>query len=145
MAWGPTRANRCCYVQPQIKAETPLKSIIEEYRCGKARLMTMLEDLEDPAVRSIQPQLRTGRKWKVDKTVNQAKEGLKMKEVIGLALTGRKGLGSEGVKWWSKAEGKEKRDMIIDEIRLEANMPTAIPTRTLDKLGKRITKIYHME
>ncbi|GFO49222.1 reverse transcriptase [Plakobranchus ocellatus] len=31
-------------------------------------------------------------KWKVDKTVNQAKEGLKMKEVIGLSQTGRKDL-----------------------------------------------------
>ncbi|KAK3757375.1 hypothetical protein RRG08_058232 [Elysia crispata] len=28
------------------------------------------------------------------------------------------GLGSSTAKWWSKAEGKEKRDMVINEIRL---------------------------
>ncbi|GFN91758.1 reverse transcriptase [Plakobranchus ocellatus] len=40
----------------------------------------MPEDSEDPAMRSLQPQLRSGRKWKVDEAVNQAKGGLKMKE-----------------------------------------------------------------
>ncbi|GFO05652.1 reverse transcriptase [Plakobranchus ocellatus] len=69
----------------------------------------MLENSEDRAVRSIQPQLRTGRKWKDDKAVNQTKDGLKMKEVIGLTQTGRKGLGSGGVKWW----GKQKITIVI--------------------------------
>ncbi|GFO09936.1 hypothetical protein PoB_003644100 [Plakobranchus ocellatus] len=36
----------------------------------------MLEDPEDTALRSIQPQIRTGRKWKIDEAVHQAKEGL---------------------------------------------------------------------
>ncbi|GFO17485.1 reverse transcriptase [Plakobranchus ocellatus] len=40
-----------------------------------------------------------------------------MKEVIGQTQTDRRGLGSITAKWWSKAEGKEKRDMIIDENR----------------------------
>ncbi|GFO14204.1 polyprotein [Plakobranchus ocellatus] len=40
-----------------------------------------------------------------------------MKEVIGQTQTDRRGLGSTTAKWWSKTEGKEKRDMIIDEIR----------------------------
>ncbi|GFN76504.1 reverse transcriptase [Plakobranchus ocellatus] len=40
-----------------------------------------------------------------------------MKEVIGQTQTDRRGLGSTTAKWWSKTEGKEKRDMIIDGIR----------------------------
>ncbi|GFO04134.1 reverse transcriptase [Plakobranchus ocellatus] len=83
----------------KAKLRLALKSIVEEYKCGKTRLMTMLEDSEDPAVRSILLQLRTGRKWKVDKAINQAKEGLEMKAVTGLTQTGRKGLGSGEVKW----------------------------------------------
>ena len=50
--------------------------------------------------------------------INEAKECLKIKEVIGQTQTGRKGLESSIAKWWSKAEGKEKRDMVINEIRL---------------------------
>ncbi|GFN82623.1 reverse transcriptase [Plakobranchus ocellatus] len=55
----------------KAKLRLPLKSIVEEYKFGKARLMVMLEDSDEPAVRSIQPQLKGGRKWKVDKAVNQ--------------------------------------------------------------------------
>ncbi|GFO37858.1 reverse transcriptase [Plakobranchus ocellatus] len=40
-----------------------------------------------------------------------------MKEVIGQTQTDRRGLGSTTAKWWPKTEGKENRDMIIDEIR----------------------------
>ncbi|GFO24701.1 reverse transcriptase [Plakobranchus ocellatus] len=40
-----------------------------------------------------------------------------MKEVIGQTQTERRGLGSTTAKWWSKTEGKEKMDVIIDKIR----------------------------
>ena len=74
----------------------------------------MLEDSEDPIVKTVQPTIKTGRKWKVVEAVDEAK----IKEVIGQTQTVRKGLGSSTAKWWSKAEGKEKRDMVINEIRL---------------------------
>ncbi|GFO50091.1 reverse transcriptase [Plakobranchus ocellatus] len=53
----------------------------EEYKCGKARLFTMLEESDDPVVKTVQPSLKTGRKWKVTEAVDEAKECLKMKEV----------------------------------------------------------------
>ena len=101
----------------KAKLRLPLKSILEEYKCGKARLLSMLEDSEDPIVKTVQPTIKTGRKWKVVEAVDEAK-CLKIKEVIGQTQTDRKGLGSSTAKWWSKAEGKEKRDMVINEIRL---------------------------
>ena len=42
----------------------------------------------------------------------------KIKEIILQAQTDCKGLGTSVIKWLSKAEGKEKRDMVINEIRL---------------------------
>ncbi|GFN86663.1 reverse transcriptase [Plakobranchus ocellatus] len=101
----------------KAKLKLPMKYILEEYKCGKARLLTMLEESDDPVIKTVQPSLKTGRKWKVTEAVDEAKECLKMKEVIGQTQTDRRGLGSTTVKWWSKTEGKEKRDMIIDEIR----------------------------
>ncbi|GFO17221.1 reverse transcriptase [Plakobranchus ocellatus] len=77
----------------------------------------MLEESDDPVVKTVQPSLKTGRKWKVTEAVDEAKECLKMKKVIGQTQTDRRGLGSTTAKWWSKTGGKEKRDMIIDEIR----------------------------
>ncbi|KAK3752493.1 hypothetical protein RRG08_032784 [Elysia crispata] len=60
----------------------------------------------------------TGRKWKVVKAVDDAKGCFKIKEVIGQTQTDRTGLGLSTAKCWSEAEGKEERDMVINEIRL---------------------------
>ncbi|GFO37032.1 polyprotein [Plakobranchus ocellatus] len=63
----------------KAKLKLPNKSILEEYKSGKARLLTMLEESDDPVVKTIQPSLKTGRKWKVTGAVDEAKECLKMK------------------------------------------------------------------
>ncbi|KAK3800780.1 hypothetical protein RRG08_003184 [Elysia crispata] len=54
----------------------------------------------------------------VDDAIVQAKECLKIKEVIVQTRTDCKGQGSSTTKWWSNAEGKERRDMVINDIRL---------------------------
>ena len=115
MVRGTSGFHRC---GRKAKLRLPLKSILEEYKCGKARLLSMLEDSEDPIVKTVQPTIKTGRKWKVVEAVDEAKKCLKVKEVIGQTQTYRKGLGSSTAKWWSKAEGKEKRDKVINEIWL---------------------------
>ena len=102
----------------RAKLKLPLKSTVEEYKCGKSRLRSMLEDSEDPVAKTIQPITKTSRKWKVLEVTDQATECLKIKEVIGQTQIGRKGMGSSVTEWWSKVEGKEKRDMVINEIRL---------------------------
>ena len=76
----------------------------------------MLEDSEDPVVKTVQPTIKTVRKWKVVEAIDDAKECLKIKEVIGQTQTDCKGLGSSVTKLWSKTEGKERRDMVINEI-----------------------------
>ncbi|KAK3756390.1 hypothetical protein RRG08_038879 [Elysia crispata] len=58
----------CC----KAKLRLSLKSILEEYKCGKARLLSMLEDSEDPVVKTVQLTIKTGRKWKVVEAVDEA-------------------------------------------------------------------------
>ncbi|GFO12063.1 reverse transcriptase [Plakobranchus ocellatus] len=67
----------------KAKLKFPMKSILEEYKCGKAILLAILEESDDPVVKTIQPSLKTGREWKVI----EAKECLKMKEIIGQTQT----------------------------------------------------------
>ena len=86
--------------------------------CGKARLLSILEDSEDPVVKTVQPTIKIGRKWKVVEAIDDAKECLKIKEAIGQTQTDRKGMGSSVTKWWSKIKRKERRDMVINEIRM---------------------------
>ena len=60
----------------------------------------MLEDCEDPVVKTVQPTIKTGRKWKAVEAVDQAKECLKIIEVIGQIQADRKGLALSTAKWW---------------------------------------------
>ena len=45
----------------------PLKSSLGRYKCGKARLLSMLEDTNNPVVKTVELTLKTSRKWKVVK------------------------------------------------------------------------------
>ena len=96
----------------------PLKSISEGFKVGKVRLNMMLQTSNDPLVRLTVPTLRTGRKWRVQKAVDEAIESLKTREVLGHVQTGKEGLGwGEGTQLWSRADEKGKRELVIQEIQ----------------------------
>ena len=77
----------------------------------------MLEDSEDPAVKTVQPTIKTGRKWKVVEALDQTNKCLKMKEVIGQTQLITKGCGHlEQSGGQNRRE--EKRDMVINKIPL---------------------------
>ena len=77
----------------------------------------MIEDPKDPLVRNIQPTLTSGRKFKTSEAVEEARRGLAMREVMGHTQTTRQGLGMTSMRWYSQTKGKERRDMVIDEIK----------------------------
>ena len=103
----------------QAKLKLPLKSIVEEYKVSKTRFQLMLEESSDNVVREVQPTLKSGRKWKAREAVDNAKESLKLKEVIGHTQTNRQGVGMSTSTWWSNSSGKVRRDMVIQEVRKE--------------------------
>ena len=114
----PGLSNVAMYCR-QAKLKLPLKSIMEEFtgfESGKVRLQMMLDDSKDKVIKSLNPTLKTGRKWKVKDTIINAKENLAFKEVIGLTQTGRQGLGVNEKKWWSQANGEDLREMVIQDV-----------------------------
>ena len=68
----------------------------------------MSEDSEDPVIKIVQPTIKTDRRGKVLIAIDQAKECLNIKEVIGQMETDCIGLGPSVTKWWSKAEGEQR-------------------------------------
>lgn len=103
------------------KLKLPFKSVLEEYKAGKARLSMMLCESEDAVVRAVQPTIKTGRKWKVSEAVSAARENLELKEKIGYTQRNRRGFGHGDIRWWSKASVRERRDMVVQEIREAEN------------------------
>ena len=51
----------------------PISSLVEEYKCTKARLEMTLTESRDPYVRGAAPTLATRRKWKPTAAVAEAK------------------------------------------------------------------------
>ena len=108
-------------VKPHTTFSNPCNKVRGKYIVKEVflcRLLLRLINLLRQYV-SLNPTLKTGRKWKVKDTIISAKENLAFKEVIGLIQTGRQGLGVNENKWWSKANGKDRRDMVIQEVRNE--------------------------
>ena len=124
------------------KLTLPTKSLVEEFKLGKARLFQMLRDSVDPLVKSAQPDIITGGKWDAKYAVETAESSLKMKEVIGSATTGRAGFGLHPQKWWSKETIKNKRRIVSEEIhhfekkQVSRHSCGATQTRYMDKVGK---------
>ena len=101
----------------QVKLELP--SIVEEFKSGKIRLQMMLDDSKDKVIKSLKPTLKTEKKWKVRDTIRSAKDNLALKEIIGHTQTERQGFGTNEKQRWSKTSGKNRRDMVIQDVRSE--------------------------
>ena len=112
----PKSLTNVALYSSSTKLKLPTKSLVEEFKLGKARLFQMLRDSVDPLVKRAQPAIITGRKWNAKHAVETAESSLKMKEVIGSVVTGRAGFGLHLQKWWSKETTKNKRRMISEEI-----------------------------
>ncbi|XP_019639908.1 PREDICTED: uncharacterized protein LOC109481752 [Branchiostoma belcheri] len=91
----------------------------EEFKVGKARALLTLEGSRDPRVSQAGIQLRSGRKWAVDKAVDEAKSRLRHSDIVGVVAQGRLGLGAGKVasQRWGTAGPKERRDMVQREVR----------------------------
>lgn len=99
--------------------QLPTRSIVEEFKCSKVRLALMMKDSPDAVVSVTQPQVATGRKWKAEVEVSEATSDAEWREVLGAVQQDRKGLGFgvKGRKWWSSADVKSRRELVVTEVR----------------------------
>ena len=61
----PKSLTNVALYSSSTKLKLPTKSLVKEFKLGKARLFQMLHDSVNPLVKSAQPAITTGRKWNV--------------------------------------------------------------------------------
>ena len=83
----------------------------------RARDVLLYRDSSDIKVSSAGIEVRTGRKWKAHEAVDQAESRLRHSELVGTVASGRAGLGSNPRPHYKKAQGKERRQLIQEEVR----------------------------
>ena len=99
------------------KLQMPLNSLEEEFKVAKARLFLTLRDSADEKISRAGIEVRTGRKWSVNKAVEQAESSLQHQVIVGATNQGREGLGMRKQPRWLKADSQERRSMVQEEIR----------------------------
>jgi len=97
--------------------QLPLSSVVEEYKVAKCRTAMMFRDSQDKQVNQAGVVTRAGRKFKPDSLVTQAEGMLILRDIIGITNIGRQGLGASHFQQWGKADRKERRAMIQEQVR----------------------------
>lgn len=62
-------------------------------------------------------EIRTGRKWSAPSEIATAEERLRHRAVVGVVARGRVGFGCFPSPQYSKAQGKEQRELVLEEVR----------------------------
>ena len=105
------------------KLQLPLSSIIEKFKVSKCRLVMTLRDSKDAKVSEAGVQTRTARKWSARQAVQQAEDMLTIRDIIGNICVGRQGLESSKFRQWNSTRGKDKLDMVQEEVcRMEEEL-----------------------
>ncbi|XP_062613999.1 uncharacterized protein LOC134275735 [Saccostrea cucullata] len=98
------------------KLQLTLKSITEEFKVTKVRQHLMLQNSKDEKVRTAKVDIRTGRKWSVKETIQEADSRLRHSDIVGRLAIGRQGLDVTPTARWGTASEEEKRCLVQREV-----------------------------
>ena len=65
----------------------PISSLVEAYKCAKARLEMTLTESRDSIVRGVAPTLATGKKWTPASAVLDTKSALRHRDIVGYRVS----------------------------------------------------------
>ena len=76
-----------------------------------------MQHSKDKIARGTKVRTTKNRKWSPQAAIVDAETKLKQAYIVGTIAEGRKGLGNYGIIPWAKADSKQRRHMIISEVR----------------------------
>jgi ribA/ribD-fused uncharacterized protein len=95
----------------------------------------MLDESRDPCVSSANIQVDCGRKWIVSATVEEAKQRLMHKDVVGTVVHGREGLGCTPRQSWYGANTKQRRQLVEAEVKSMQEEKRVVRAASMKKQG----------
>ena len=101
------------------KLQLPFSGLTEEFKVTRTREAMMYRDSTDIRVTTAGILVKTGKKWQAQEAITRAEARLRHKMLVGSVARGRAGLGSFPKPRYDQARGKEKRQLVQDEIRAE--------------------------
>lgn len=98
------------------KLKLSISTLSEEFMVARSREVLQYQDSSDTKVARAGIEVRTGRKWRAAKALDDAESRLWQKVFVGTGAQGRAGLGSGRTPRYDKAQGKERRSLILEEV-----------------------------
>ena len=95
----------------------PSSSLVEAFKITKTRELLQYTESEDPNVAAAGIQIRSGRKWSAKRELQVVEERLRHKAILGSIAKGRAGLGVFPSTHTNSAKGKERCQLIQEEVR----------------------------
>lgn len=83
----------------------------------REREVLLYRDSSDNKGSSAGIEVRTGRKWKAQEPINQAEARLRHSELVGTVASGWARLRSNPRPHYNNSQGKERRQLIREEVR----------------------------
>ncbi|XP_075893028.1 uncharacterized protein LOC142895694, partial [Nelusetta ayraudi] len=95
----------------------PFSGLTEEFKVARTREALQYRDSKDCKVSSAGIEVGTGRKWKAAKAVEVAESRLRQKALVGVVAIGRAGLGYFPKTEVSQAQGRDRHQLLKEEVR----------------------------
>jgi len=115
---GHTLSNLCLFSQSSSVA-LPITSLTDTWKTEKCRLLQSYQTSSDELIRSVRPQVRSGRAWKPAKELEEAERDLICESMRGMVQPYSKaGIGyGDWKKPWEKMDDREKQREVISRVR----------------------------
>ena len=112
----PRSLSSVALYSTSAKLQLPFKGLTEKIKVGNVIHSIMLRSSQDEMVRRTRVEVKTGQKWKVRATIQDAGSRLRIGDIVGTVAISR-GLGTTSTPRWSKAGNTDRRDMVQTEVR----------------------------
>ena len=99
------------------KLQLPFSSLEEEFRVSRTREALAYRDSRDTREAAAGIVVQTGRKFKAQEGLELAESRLRHKALVGTVAIGRAGMGAIPQPRYDRAQGKERRDLVLEEVR----------------------------
>ena len=117
--------------------QLPVSSLVEEFKCNKVTTELLLAGSKDMVVSKVVPNPTKGRKCNTRTAAQEAEATLRHTEIVGNVQIGRGGLGlGLGKLVWSRAGPREKRKLVVEQVRRQEEMLRGIKAVAQAKQGQ---------
>ncbi|XP_048863711.1 uncharacterized protein LOC125738598 [Brienomyrus brachyistius] len=99
------------------KLQLPFSSLEEEFRVSRTREALVYRESSDSRVASAGIVVKTGRKFRAQEGLELAESRLRHRALVGTVAVGRAGLGSFPQPRFHRAQGKDRRHLVLEEVR----------------------------